>query len=108
MTEQQYVEEIKGKILESLKIEYEATLPNKAELEQNSKDTLIKLIQNQPLYDQIANEIKNWSFDQASTFRYMRKPEVARGFLSLISIRDFVNASVKNYEQSLQNNQQTR
>ena len=85
MTEQQYVEEIKGMILQSLKIEYEATLPNKAELEQNSNDTLIKLVQNEQLFNTIATQIKDWSFNEASKFRYMRKPEVARGFLSLIT-----------------------
>lgn len=109
MTEQQYLQEIKGMVLQSLKIEYAATLPNKAELEKSSNETLIKLVQDEQLFNEVANQIKEWSYNEASKFQYARKPESAKSFLSLVSIRNFTNDYVKNYEQSLQNNnQQTR
>ena len=109
MSEEQFIEYIKNKITQSLNIVYEATLPNKKELDQKLKDTFIKLIQDEDLFYKLAICLKNWSYNEASRLKKEINPEIAKSFfdgLRSIKIRDFIVNSVEKHE--LQNNQQTR
>lgn len=108
MTEQQYIEHIKSVVLSSLKVEYAPTLPNKCELEEFASKSIIKLLQTPELFNQIAEQIKIWSYYQAESLERPKKPEIAKGFLNSIIIRDFTVGYIKKYEEKLQKNQITR
>ena len=103
MSEEQYKNDIKTMVLSSLKTEYPATTPNKIELEKTANEAIIKLLQNEPLFNEIAEQSKNWSYYQSESNGRPKKPEIAKGFLNKIMLRDFAIAYIKKYEQNLQN-----
>lgn len=108
MSEQQYTSEIKSMILSSLKTEYPATDQNKIALEKYASDAVIKLLQNEILFNEIAEQIKNYSYYQAENANRPKRPEIAKGFLNKIVLRDFTVGYIQKYEMKIENHQQTR
>ena len=108
MTEQEYINDIKNKIIESLNIKYNPDVFEKEKLEQQAKETLATVFQNPELLDSIASQIKDWSYAQAKEWQYVQTPDMARGFLSLVGIRNLTNDMVKKFkEEQLVQNQQS-
>jgi len=107
MTEQDYIQYIKNKIIESLTIRYNPDVPEKEKLEQQAKETRAIIYDNPELLISIAIKIKDWSYVQAKEYQYVQTPDMARGFLSLVRIRDLTNDIVKKFveEQQLVQNQ---
>lgn len=101
MKEEQFIEYIQNKVMQSLNIVYEAILPNKKELDQTLKDTFITLLKDDDLFYQLAICIKNWSYVEASRFKKEINPEIAKSCfdgLRPAEIRDFIVNSVEKYE----------
>lgn len=101
MTEQEFIQDIQRMMIESLNIKYADFVPEKVQLEEQAKQTLATLAQKPELMNSIAEEIKNWSYQQAASFQYTKTPINARSFLSLIGVRNFTNERVKVFEQEL-------
>ena len=62
MNEQQYFEYIKKLVLESLDVQYSQIVSNKSELEQEDKYTIVTLLANTPLINNIV--YKQFTFDE--------------------------------------------
>jgi len=104
MNEQQYFEYIKKLVLESLDVQYDEIVSNKSELEQEDKYTIVTLLANTPLINNIVYNLKIWSYNQAALSQYAQTPRMASFFLSHAIVRQYTLQYVKMLTQQKQQN----